>query len=648
MRSNKQPLLLSQTCELLLLFLWGHPNSLIYSPTLSTLARIDPFASSIRHPRLRSIMCLRCFLHCPVCYAYINGVSTLYRCLLKLPNLQDRSSCTIRTIHRHMTPIEMVLTARSCPTLDCSMNVTQQLIAQSRIWHAVDVMDEQQRVEHQAPATSVPRWERAKIEYLSGDSSKIEPIPPIAGGSNSSIGQWPSIPTADTPENFLLHRFRCEFRQAMESKRHQSNKIEDKTAFWGKQMNAALDLVGRAIYRPGKLYKSAEPINNGTRAATDEDYAMLCSDQPPYLLWPDARRADQSDLPQASGSQNMPDPTSGSKRKASSQSPVASRSTPTGSQLEPGHASSRPLQPRPTPVDFSLAAGSSVALPPSNTSNVASNNTYGLADPPDYHARYPSQSNSASVDIGDNSEGVDQESVTKMLQNTSGFDNTPGFSQFGHQQPFPGSMPPGQYQGSSFASHQAATEPSSSTAFMVTNQYGSDQSTPSNPFQVQAQTGQMNIAQPPSQANASIPYPSTGGPPASMSASHAQSAAGIAGPTFHPGIPTQPQYGQPYPGAGGSRADMFSPYVHPVARGGGPAPQPGNATKFQSGQTHSSTNDRLANASRIQTQPIANMDGPPPQPAISAPYDHTFAAPEAPEAPPSKSPDNAENPSSNN
>lgn len=518
-------------------------------------------------------MCLRCFLHCPVCYAYIPGVSTLYRCLLKLPNLQDRSSCTIRTIHRHMTPIEMVLTARSCPNLDCSMNVTQQLIAQSRIWHVVDLMDAAQMAEHQAPATSVPRRERAKIEYLSGDSSKIEPIPPIAGGSNSSIGQWPSIPTADTPANFLLHRFRREFRHLMEFQRRQSNKVEDKTAFWRQQMNAALDLVGRAIYRPSKPYKSKEPINNGTRAATDEDYAMLCSDQPPYLLWPEARHTDQSNLPQASRSQSTPDPTSGSKRKASSQSPVASRSTPPGSQLKSGHAYFGILKPGPAPVDSSLAAGSSVASPPSNTSNAASTNTYGLAHPPDMNVRYPSQFNSAPVDNDHNSEGFGYDSNTKLVQNTSGFDNKLAFDSVGQQQPFPGSMPPGHYQGSSFASHQATTGPSSSTDLMVPNPYGFDQSTPSNSSQLQAQTGQMNIAQPPSQRNASIPYPSTGGLPASMSASRAQSVAGIGEPTFHPGISTQPQYCQPYPGADGSRVDMFSSYVQPFARGGGPAPQ---------------------------------------------------------------------------
>lgn len=288
---------------------------------------------------------------------------------------------------------------------------------------------------------------------------------------------------------------------------------------------------------------------------------MLCclADQPPYLLWPDARRADH--LLQASGSENTPAPTSGSKRKASSQSPVASRSTPTGSQLEPGHASSRPLQPRPTPVDFSLAAGSSVALPPSNTSNLASTNTYGLAQPPDFHVRYPSQFNSAPVDNDHDSEGVYQGSITELVQNMTGFDDIPAFDPFDQQQPLPGSMPPEQYQGSSFASHQAATEPSSSTAFMVPNQDDFNQSTPSNSFQLQAPIAQMNIAQPPSQRNASISYPSTGGPPASMSASHAQSVADIGAPTFHPGISTQPQYGQPYPGAGGSRADMFSPYV---------------------------------------------------------------------------------------
>lgn len=235
-----------------------------------------------------------------------------------------------------------------------------------------------------------------------------------------------------------------------------------------------------------------------------------------------------------------------------------------------------------------------------------------------------------------------------MLSNSSGFDDTSAFSPFGQQQPFPGSMPPGQYQGPSFASHQATTGPSSSTAFMVQNQYGFDQSTPSNSSQLQAQTRQMNTTQPSFQENASIPYPSTGGPPASMSASHTQSVAGIGWPTVHPGISTQPQYGQPYPGADGSQTDMFSPYVQPVARGGGPAPQPRNPANFQSGQTHSSTNDRPANASRLQTQPIANMDGPPPQPAIPVQYDHTSAEPEAPEAPPSKSHDNAEYPLSNN
>lgn len=193
----------------------------------------------------------------------------------------------------------------------------------------------------------------------------------------------------------------------MEFQRHQSNNVEDKTAFWRQQLSAAIDSVGRAIYWPGTPFISAEPINNETQAATDEDYAMLCylADQPPYLLWPDAKRADH--LLQASDSENTPAPTSGSKRKASSQSPVSSRSTPTGSQLEPGHASFRPLQPRPTPVDVSLAAGSSVALPPSNTSNLASTNTHGLAPPPDFHVRYPSQFNSAPVDTVHDSERVD-------------------------------------------------------------------------------------------------------------------------------------------------------------------------------------------------------------------------------------------------
>lgn len=108
-------------------------------------------------------MCLRCLLHCPVCDACINGVYTEHKCLLKLPNFQDDSSCTIRTVHRRMTPIEMVLAARSCPTLDCSMSVAQQLIAQSRVWHALDVMDEQQSVKGKAPATTIPRRQRAAM-----------------------------------------------------------------------------------------------------------------------------------------------------------------------------------------------------------------------------------------------------------------------------------------------------------------------------------------------------------------------------------------------------------------------------------------------------------------------------------------------------
>lgn len=582
-------------------------------------------------------MCLRCRLLCPRCDAGIEGVESVYICLMKLQN--PSASCNLITTCRGMTPTEMVLTATSCANIGCTMSVAQQLIQQSNVWNAVDLMDAAQMAEHHIEAANTPLQQRAIIRRSGSGCPRSRPIPPVAGSSNSPLHQWPRIPDAHTPANLLLRRALSSRRQDMRQARD-SGQLTDTEAFWRQKINNALISSQRALYLPAPESHNMVNFDNRNQAALEAEYAMLCcpDDTPPSLSWPEAEGPHQSGSLQASGSGIIPGPgtgpaldqslarnlaypaaswqrhllpASGSRsvppgigpkrmRMTTSQPPVASTSAAAGSQLEAHPASDRTLQLGPGPVNPSSAATTMPTL--FDSWNTAPPTAYGGTNQPGHSKGHLSQPISALGGTDHNSNDTIHRSLNGLMPQSSGVGHTTALNPT-TPAPLPGYYPPpGQPSGFHFQTHQAINQGSSSTGLMAPSQ---DDFGPSYSF------GQMQTMRPPSQVNV-------------------------------------PAFGQPYHAAGVPQAGAFGPHDQYLIREGGPTLQPGDSVQARYGEAHSAQGHPPADDSGFQYQPVANMDGAPPQPAIPAQHDQFFAAPEALVNPPSKSPDNAEDSSSNN
>lgn len=253
------------------------------------------------------------------------------------------------------------------------------------------------------------------------------------------------------------------------------------------------------------------------------------------------------------------------KRNVSSQSPVASTSTSARSQLDTGHASIRPLQSGPTPVDSSSAVSSSVVSPPSDTSNVAVLNTYGSASQPGQHVGYLSQSKSAPADNRHDSAGIDQ----------------------GRQPPLPEpSSLPEPSLGPGHPQHQATAHPSSSASSISWNQHSVNHSSSPNYVQQHLQSGQMHTTHHGFQGQVPASYQSSSAadvPLADQSGLQAAPVAPMGGP---PPVPVTPE--------------------------GGPPPEPGTLSQYPFGSGVSEGPDDLPTQSHdnANNPPLNNFEYP--------------------------------------
>lgn len=172
-----------------------------------------------------------------------------------------------------MTPTEMVLTATSCTNVRCAMSATQQLIYQSKFWHAVDILDARQMEEAHALAATVPRQQRAMIRKA-GAVPMSAPIPPVAGNFDRPGAR---APDANTPANLLLHQALSDRQRRMEEVRHlrQHQAPGGGASFWDSEFSDALGL-GKTMYLPSDEDENKGHDNNKPAVLADE-YRVLCS-----------------------------------------------------------------------------------------------------------------------------------------------------------------------------------------------------------------------------------------------------------------------------------------------------------------------------------------------------------------------------------
>lgn len=459
-----------------------------------------------------------------------------------------------------MTPTEMVLTTTSCTNTHCAMSVAQQLISQSRIWHAVDVMDAKQMAESQAEAPSIPRQHRARIRKFRRHTESA-PIPQVAGVFGRSVRQGARAPNADTRENLLLHQALYFRRQSMNAIQSLQKHVppDEKAFFWHREINNALGF-GVATYVPS--IEDANTVHdNSETAALEEEYRVLCysasGQDLPTLVWSPGGHAHQS--------------------------------TSAVSQLDTGHASIHPVESGRTPVNSSSAVNSAVIPDIPDTENQSSSNLSGSAALPGYFFGGPSPNSSATFDNGHDSGDVMQGYSDDPGQDSSGFAQTPTYVPPG-QQPLPGQFPlPQQHLGYGFPAQEPTVDPSSSTGPTVPNHNYFGNSSPSEHLGVPLQTGQMAATQPAFQNSALTynqpPY-AAGNSFADVTGSRAQAFVNMIGPL--------PPHAQPAVNMNGlPQIQQFAnmpglpPHAQPVANVDGP-PHP-------------------------HAQPVADMGRPPPQ-----------------------------------
>lgn len=213
------------------------------------------------------------------------------------------------------------------------------------------------------------------------------------------------------------------------------------------------------------------------------------------------------------------------KRNVSGQSPVSSTSTSARSQLDTGHASIHPPQSGPTPVNSFSAVSGSVVSPPSDTSNVAVLNTYGLASQPGQHVGYLSQSQSAPADTRHYSAGINQ----------------------GRQPPLPDpSSLPEPSMGPGHPQNQATAHPSSSASSISWNHHSVNHISSPNYVQQYLQSGQMYTTHHGFQGQVPASYQSSSTadvPLADQSGLQAARVSPMGGPPPEPGTLAQYPFG---------------------------------------------------------------------------------------------------------
>lgn len=131
----------------------------------------------------------------------------------KAPRLHSRVSMSAEAARRPelqalddgQTPIEAVRTGKSCDDIYCHMNVAQQLIVQSQIWHAVDIMDMEQIEENHAQRPENSRMERARIIQTHGRDESAE-TPLISNLTRTYPTGGLDAPEANTEANMFLLR----------------------------------------------------------------------------------------------------------------------------------------------------------------------------------------------------------------------------------------------------------------------------------------------------------------------------------------------------------------------------------------------------------------------------------------------------------
>lgn len=272
-----------------------------------------------------------------------------------------------------MTPTEMVLTATSCTNTHCAMSVAQQLISQSRIWHAVDVMDAKQMEESSAKASTIPRQRRAMIRKFGKDTLSAQ-IPSVAGVLGWSRRPGAIAPSADTPANLLLLQalsFRRQSRKGFQSL--QKDAAPDmKASLWEQEISDALRL-GKGTFVPSDEDEKTEH-DNSKRAALKKEYELLCYSGDKSTLrninWSKAGPAYQSPSASGPGNKSAPGPLVVDKpdlRCAAipgiPDSENKTSSNPSGSASQPGYFVGKPSQNSSATVNTSHDSGDAMQGP---------------------------------------------------------------------------------------------------------------------------------------------------------------------------------------------------------------------------------------------------------------------------------------------
>lgn len=563
-------------------------------------------------------MCLLSLLRCPSCEENIKGIDCLYPCIPKLRH--PSSPCANSQVWRYITPTEMVLTTTSCTNIHCAMNVAQQLISQSRIWHAVDVLDAKQMEKSRAEAPMIQRQQRGLIRKH-GKVTLSAHIPPISGIYGYSNRPGAVAPKAGTPENLLLRQALSSRRQSMKAVQNIKHAAPDeKASLWDQELKTALDF-GAAIYEPSEEDKNTKHDNN-QHAAVENEYVVLgypgAARNLANLDWVPESERRSAEFLQLSASRSISRsntgesvPASRRKRKASGQTPIESTSTSAMSQLDTDHASIHPPESGRTPGNSSSAVNSASIPGVADTENISSSNASGSASQPGHSVANPSQHSSAPVNAGHSSGRPGtlprlREYLNFLLNDSNRSARALRYIQ-PRQRPLRWQTPLTQQQpGFGLPTSEPTPGPSSNTGRTAPDQDSFGQNSLSEHRGLPPETGQMAATQPAFQDNALAygqPQYAAGNSFSGVSGFHSQPIANVDGPP--------PPLAQPFSNMGGP------PQIQPFATVYGPPPP--------------------------HTQPVADM-GEPPQPGVPTlpQIDLTSAASDIPDASSTQSHDDSD------
>lgn len=454
-------------------------------------------------------MCLDCTLVCCRCQRPF-GASVLYQCMPKLQSLPCRRKLAITRI---ITPTEAVLIKKSCGNLECPMNVTQQLLTQSRIWFMVHLMDREDIVKHQAQALPENSWMNRTYIRSTESGDKLAHVPPVADCRNPQVAVGPQPPVAGTQANAHLHwAIHC-CRMVKNRLPNLSHPNFKPRVSWDDFFEIAKRYVEDG-YRPTEVDLSL-PIDNRKRAAvTEVEYATLCT-------------------------------------QANSQSQITLADIKELLRQFYRGMEAQGLEGGPDPPNPSSAVGGVTMPTPSDSLNVSTPSMHFQAG---YAMGNLPQSSSAPASTSQFSEGTTPGSTS--------LPSAPLSNLFG-QEFFPGSsslLPPvsEQSQMLGFPADRAMAHQQTSTAPTVPNQHSFACHSESNYLPMPAPSGQMQTTQSPFQDNITASgqlYPDASIPPADHSGLQAQQVAGLYGTINQTGVPAHYQYGYDIPQPGASHSE---------------------------------------------------------------------------------------------